>query len=139
MKRYFGLNMPQGLGLQYVQRQRCIEVHKLALLLANPHSVLYACLFYWNVFSKARHSSLWTQILPLACLTPLLPHSSLLTPRGLKAMEFTYYLSFQLLLKLFKTFLNSRKHTFLHFTCSMRVGKWNTGCKDSAMTHDNAR
>lgn len=86
-----------------------------------------ACLFYWNVFSKAMHSSLWTQILPLLLSDTSPAHSSLLTPRGLKAMEFTYYLSFQLLLKLFKTFLNSRKHTFLHLPCSMRVGKWDTG------------
>lgn len=44
--------------------------------------------------------------------------------QGPEAIEFTYYLSFQLLLKLFETFFNSRRHTFLHLTCSMR---WENG------------
>lgn len=48
-------------------------------------------------------------------LTPNLPHSSMLTPRGLKASELPYYLTFQSLLKLFfGKFLNGSKLTFLH-------------------------
>lgn len=57
------------------------------VLLDTMFSLLF---FYWNVFSKARQSSIWTQILPLSCLRPKLPHSFMLIPRGLKAFEFTY-------------------------------------------------
>lgn len=85
------------------------------------HNVLHVCLFHWIVFSKATRSSLRTQILPLS---PVLHLSScLILPRGLKTIEFTYYLSFQLLLKLLETSLNSRKHTFLHLHSQHEGGK----------------
>lgn len=89
------------------------------------YNVLHACLFYWSIFGKARHSSsIWIQIPPpLPCLTPNLPHSSMLTPKGLKPFEYTYYLSFPSLLKLFfGKFLNSRK--FYIFTSLFTVWGW---------------
>lgn len=101
------------------------------------YNVLQACLFYWSIFGKARHSSsIWTQIPPpLSCLTPNLTHSSMLTPRGLKPFEFTYYFSFPSLLKLFfGKFLNSRQ--FYIFTSLLTIWweKWKIGViRSSAM------
>lgn len=79
------------------------------------HKALYACFSRMSLAKPGTCFHLDTGPTPLSCLISNLPHSSTLTPRGLKAFELTYYLSFLSLLKLFfGKFLNKSKLTFLH-------------------------
>lgn len=72
---------------------------------------------------------------PLSCLIFNLPHSSTLTPRGLKAFELMYYLCFLSPLKLFfrKFYIKVNLHFYIS-TYSKRMGKMeDKGDKNSAM------